>query len=157
MQWGPMGLLHMSNVTNPIWEEVTPQRASSKRKGMLSQCYSSPTVWVALGTAVFDLLCVETGPIVCLIARISRPAQGAGRGSSCGALVGIPIRWSSGPIATVAVPPLSCRVTGSAPQRKHELMRCTCCLLYSCCDQRQLDANYRRPMSIGSLSYTRSR
>ncbi len=44
----------------------------------------------------------------------------------------------SRPVATVAVPPLSCRVTGSAPQR--ELMRCICCLLYSRCDQRQLDA-----------------
>ncbi len=47
---------------------------------------------------------------------------------------------TSRPVATVAVPPLSCRVTGLAPQRKHELMRCTCCLLYSRCDQRQLDA-----------------
>ncbi len=28
----------------------------------------------------------------------------------------------------------------SAPKRKDELMRCTCCLLYSRCDQRQLDA-----------------
>ncbi len=43
---------------NPLWEEVTPQCASSKWKGTLSQCYSSPTVWVALGTAVVDLLCV---------------------------------------------------------------------------------------------------
>ncbi len=43
---------------NPRWEEVTPQCASSKWKGTLSQCYSSPTVWVALGTAVVDLLCV---------------------------------------------------------------------------------------------------
>ncbi len=32
----------------------------------------------------------------------------------------------SRPVATVAVPQLSCRVTGSAPQRKHELMQCTC-------------------------------
>ncbi len=47
---------------------------------------------------------------------------------------------TSRPVATVAVPPLSCRVSGSAPQRKHELMRCTCCLLYSHGDQRQLDA-----------------
>ncbi len=28
---------------------------------------ASPTVWVSLGTAVVDLLCVEPGPIVCLI------------------------------------------------------------------------------------------
>ncbi len=63
---------------------------------------------------------------------------------------------TSRPIATVAVPLLSCRFTGSAPQRKHELMRCTCCLLYSRCDQRQLDANYRMPMSIGLFSSTRS-
>ncbi len=28
----------------------------------------------------------------------------------------------------------------SPPKRKDELMRCTCCLLYSWCDQRQLDA-----------------
>ncbi len=31
---------------------------SSKWKGTLSQCYSNLTVWVALGTAVVDLLCV---------------------------------------------------------------------------------------------------
>ncbi len=62
---------------------------------MLSQCYSSPTVWVALGTAVVDLLFVEPGPIICLIGRIRRLTQGAGRGSSCGTLVGIPIRRSS--------------------------------------------------------------
>ncbi len=43
---------------NPLWEEVTLQCASSKWKGTLSQCYSSPTVWVALETAVVDLLCV---------------------------------------------------------------------------------------------------
>ncbi len=43
---------------NPLWEEVNPQCASSKRKGTLSQCYSGPTVWVALGTAVVDHLCV---------------------------------------------------------------------------------------------------
>ncbi len=55
----------------------------------------------------------------------------------------------SRPVATVAVPPLSCRVTGSAPQRKHEL-RCTCCLLYLYL------CNDRMPMSIGSFSYTRS-
>ncbi len=46
---------------------------------------------VAQGTTVVDLLCVEPGPIVCLIGRIRRPTQGTGRGSSCGALVGIPI------------------------------------------------------------------
>ncbi len=138
-------------------------------EGHASQCYPSPTVWVAQGTTVVDLLCVEPGPIVCLIGRIRRPTQGTGRGSSCGALVGIPIssvirrdsEWptererlgyvcnprslkegteTSRPVATVAVPPLSCRVSGSAPQRKHELMRCTCCLLYSHGDQRQLDA-----------------
>ncbi len=138
-------------------------------EGHASQCYPSPTVWIAQGTTVVDLLCVEPGPIVCLIGRIRRPTQGTGRGSSCGALVGIPIpsvirrdsEWptererlgyvcnprslkegteTSRPVATVAVPPLSCRVTGSAPQRKHELMRCTCCLLCSRCDQRQLDA-----------------
>ncbi len=61
---------------------------------MLSQCYSSPTVWVALETAVVDHLCVEPGPIICLIGRIRRPTQGAGGGSSCGALARIPIRRS---------------------------------------------------------------
>ncbi len=60
-------------------------------EGHASQCYPSPTVWVAQGTTVVDLLCVEPGPIVCLIGRIRRPTQGTGRGSSCGALVGIPI------------------------------------------------------------------
>ncbi len=34
---------------------------------------------------------------------------------------------TSHPVATVAVPPLSSWVTGLAPQRKHELMHCTCC------------------------------
>ncbi len=48
--------------------------------GHASQCYSSPTVWVALGTAVVDLLCVEPGPMVCLIGRIRRHTQGTGRG-----------------------------------------------------------------------------
>ncbi len=43
---------------NPLGEEETPQCASFKRKGTLFQCYSSPSVWVALGTAVVDLLCV---------------------------------------------------------------------------------------------------
>ncbi len=76
---------------NPLWEEVTPQCVSSRWKGMLSQCCPSPTVWVVQGTAVVDLLCVEPGPIVCLIGRIRRPTQGAGGGSSCGTLVGITI------------------------------------------------------------------
>ncbi len=44
---------------------------------MLSQCYSSPTVWVALGTAVVDLLCVEPGPIICLIGGLHRALEGA--------------------------------------------------------------------------------
>ncbi len=60
-------------------------------EGHASQCYPSPTVWVAQGTTVVDLLCVEPGPIICLIGRIRRSTQGTGRGSSCGALVGIPI------------------------------------------------------------------
>ncbi len=76
---------------NPLWEKVTLQCASSKWKGTLSQCYSSSTVWVALGTALVDLLCVEPGPIVCLIGRIRRATQSAGSGSYSGALVGIPI------------------------------------------------------------------
>ncbi len=63
--------------------------------GHASQCYSSPTVWVALGTAIVDLLCVEPGPMVCLIGRIRRHTQGTGRGSSGGALVRIPILRSS--------------------------------------------------------------
>ncbi len=48
------------NITYPLWEEVTPQCASSKRKGTLSQCYSSPTFWVALGEAVVDLCVVRS-------------------------------------------------------------------------------------------------
>ncbi len=63
-------------------------------EGHASQCYPSPTVLVARGTAVVDILCVEPGPIVCLTGRIRRPTQGAGGGSSCGALEGIPIRRS---------------------------------------------------------------
>ncbi len=50
-------------------------------EGHASQCYPSPTNWVAQGTTVVDLLCVEPGPIVCLIGRIMRPTQGTGRGS----------------------------------------------------------------------------
>ncbi len=60
-------------------------------EGHASQCYPSSTVWVAQGTTVVDLLCVEPGPIVCLIERVRRATQGTGRGSSCGTLVGIPI------------------------------------------------------------------
>lgn len=63
---------------------------------------------------------------------------------------------TSRPVASFAVPQLNCRVTGSAPQWKHELMRCTCCLLYPRCGVWQPDAKYRMPMSIGSFSYTRS-
>ncbi len=63
---------------------------------------------------------------------------------------------TSHPIATVTVPTLSFWVIGSAPQRKHELMRCTCCLLYQCCGVWQPDAKYCMPMSIGSYSCTRS-
>ncbi len=45
-------------------------------EGHASKCYSSPNVWVALGTAVVDLLWTR------------RPTQGTGSGSSCGLLVG---------------------------------------------------------------------
>ncbi len=79
---------------NPLWEVVTPQCAPFKWYGTLSQCYSSPTLWVALGTAVLDLFCVEPGPILCLMGRIRNPTQGAGRDRSCGALVGSQFRWS---------------------------------------------------------------
>ncbi len=54
---------------------------------MLSQCYSSPTVWVSLGTAVDDLLCVEPGPIICLIGRIRRSTKGAHVARSKGQLL----------------------------------------------------------------------
>ncbi len=56
--WALRGYFTWIMSLNPLWEEATPQCASSKWKGTLSQCYSSPTVWVALGTAVVDLLCV---------------------------------------------------------------------------------------------------
>ncbi len=112
-------------------------------EGHASQCYPSPTVWVAQGTTVVDLLCVEPGPIICLIGRIRRPTQGTGRGTgrgnSCGALVGIPI---SSVIRRDSEPPTERERLGyvcNPPQRKHDLMRCTCCL-HSRCDQRQLDA-----------------
>ncbi len=126
---GPYGVTsHVQMSLNPLWEEVTPQCASSKRKGHASQCYPSPTVWVAQGTTVVDLLCVEPGPIICLIGRIRRPTQGTGRGSSCGALVGIPILSV---IRRDSEPPTERKCLGyicNAPQRKHDLMRCTCCL-----------------------------
>ncbi len=57
------------------------------------------------------------------------------------------------PVATVAVPQLSCQVTGSAPQRKHELMQCTCCLLYPHCGVWQPDVKYCMTMSIGSIGF----
>ncbi len=61
---------------------------------MLSQCYPCPTVWIPRGTVVVDLLCVEPGPIVCLMGRVRRPTQVDEGGSSCGTLLGIPIRLS---------------------------------------------------------------
>ncbi len=61
-------------------------------EGHASQCYPSPTVWVAQGTTVVDLLCVEPGHIVCLIGRIRRPTQGLEGAASCGALVGSQFR-----------------------------------------------------------------
>ncbi len=150
----------------------------SSGRALLSQCYSSPTLWVALGTAVLDLFCIEPGPIVYLMGRIRRPTQGAGRGSSCDALVGSQFRrsydvtWSDRLKGNVSVTYVTlssmkdgtetsrpsfhnCWTTAEWPgHRLGELMRCTCCLLYSRCDQRQLDANYRMPKSIGSSSYT---
>ncbi len=175
----------MSNVTLPPLGGGDSAVCLFQAEGHASQCYPSPTVWVAQGTTVVDLLCVEPGPIVCLIGRIRRPTQGTGRGSSCGALVGIPIssvirrdsEWptererlgyvcnprslkegteTSRPVATVAVPPLSCRVTGSAPQRKHELMRCNLSALILTRWSAAAGCNDRMPMSIGSFSYTRS-
>ncbi len=102
---------------NPLWEEVTPQCASSKWKGTLSQCYSSPTGWVALGTAVVDLLCVARSYHLPY-----RKDQEVYTGRWKGQLL-----WRFGrdpnssvmtshPVATVAVPPLGGRVSGSAPQ-----------------------------------------
>jgi len=63
---------------------------------------------------------------------------------------------TSHPVATVAVPQLSCRITGLAPQWKYELMLCICCLLYPRCRVWQPDAKYHMPMSIGSFSYTQN-
>ncbi len=55
-----LGYLRWVNVTLPPLGG-----GDSKWKGTLSHCCWSPTsVWVALGTAVVDLLCVEPGPIV---------------------------------------------------------------------------------------------
>ncbi len=66
---------------------------------MLSQCYPSPTVWVAQGTVV-DLLCVEPGPIVCLIGRARRPYTGHWRGHWRGQLLW---RFGREPISSVTV------------------------------------------------------
>ncbi len=146
-----------------MWLRSVPLQS---RRTCFPVLFKSYCLLVALGTAVVYLFCVEPGPIVCLIRRIRRSTQSAGEGSSNGALIGIPIRQSttewptecerlgyvsnpcslkegmetSCPVATVAVPPMSGRVTGSALQRKHELMRCTCCLVYPRCGVRQPDA-----------------
>ncbi len=124
---------------NPRWEEVTPQCASSKWKGTLSQCYSSPTVWVALGTAVVDLLCVArsyrlpyrkdqevyTGrwkgqllwrfgrdPNSSVIRRDSEwPTERERLGYVCNPRSLKEGTETSHPVATVAVPPLGGRVS----------------------------------------------
>ncbi len=62
---------------------------------------------------------------------------------------------TSRPVATAPVPPLS----GRAPARllsENLNMRCTCCLLYSRCDQRQLDAIIACQCALARLVYTRS-
>ncbi len=99
--------------------------------------------WVGCtGTAVIDLLCVS--PVLSSNRGFRRLMQGTARGSICGAFLGIPTSsvtdmtlkvtdWrehlcyfcnphslkegteTSRPVATVAVPPLSGRVTGLAP------------------------------------------
>ncbi len=133
---------------NRLWEEVTPQCASSKWKGTLSQCYSSPTVWVALGTAVVDLLCVARsyrlpyrkdqevytgrwkGQLLWRFGRdpnslvIRRDSAWSTERELLGYICN-PRSLKEGtetsrPVATVAVPPLGGRVSGSAPQRKHD-------------------------------------
>ncbi len=140
---------------NPRWEEVTPQCASSKWKGTLSQCYSSPTVWVALGTAVVDLLCVARSY------RLPyRKDQEVYTGRWKGQLLwrfgrdpnsSVIRRDSEWPtererLGDVTSRRHSCCTTAGRPglrlgsSAKTWLMRCTGCLLYSRCDQRQLDA-----------------
>ncbi len=134
---------------NPLWEEVTPQCASSKWKGTLSQFYSSPTGWVALGTAVVDLLCVARSYRLPyrkdqevytgrwkgqLLWRFGRDPNSSGNGELkrerrtererlgyvCNPRSLREGTETSRPVATVAVPPLGGRVSGSAPQRKHD-------------------------------------
>ncbi len=130
---------------NPLWEEVTPQCASFKQKGTLSQCYSSPTVWVARGTAVVDLLCVARsyrlpyrkdqeaytgGWKGQLLWRFGRDRRSSDVIRSDRLKENISVTYVTldprrrdrvaVPCCTVAVPPLSGRVTGSAPQRKHD-------------------------------------
>ncbi len=123
---------------NPLWEEVTPQCASSKWKGTLSQCYSSPTVWVALGTAVVDLLCVARsyrlpyrkdqevytgrwkGQLLWRFGRDPNSTERERLGYVCNPRSLKEGTEMSRPVATVAVPPLGGQVSGSAPQRKHD-------------------------------------
>ncbi len=146
---------------------MTPQCASSKWKGTLSQCYSNPTVWVAkLGTAVVDLPCVArsyrlpyrkdqeayTGcwkgqllwrfgrdPNSSVIRRDSEwPTERERLGYVCN-----PRSLKEG---TETSRRHSCCTTAERPghwlgsSAKTWLMQCTGCLLYSRCDQRQLDA-----------------
>ncbi len=148
VHWALRGYITWVMSLNPLWEEVTPQCASSKWKGTLSQCYSSPTVWVALGTAVVDLLCVArsyrlpyrkdqevyTGrwkgqllwrfardPNSSVIRRDSEwPTERERLGYVCNPRSLREGTETSRPVATVAVPPLGGRVSGSAPQRKHD-------------------------------------
>ncbi len=124
---------------NPLWEEVTPQCASSKWKGTLSQCYSSPTGWVALGTAVVDLLCVARsyrlpyrkdqevytgrwkGQLLWRFGRDPNSSTERERPDYvCNPRSLREGTETSCPVATVAVPPLGGRVSGPAPQRKHD-------------------------------------
>ncbi len=146
--WALRGYFTWVMSLNPLWEEVTPQRASSKWKGTLSQCYSSPTVWVALGTAVVDLLCVAQSyrlryrkdqevykgrwkgkllwcfgrdPNSSVIRRDSEwPTERERLGYVCNPRSLKEGTETSRPVATVAVPPLGGQVSGSAPQRKHD-------------------------------------
>ncbi len=169
---------------NPLWEEVTPQCASFKWKGTLSQCYSSPTVWVALGTAVVDLLCVArsyrlpyrkdqevyTGrwkgqllwrfgrdPNSSVIRRDSEwPTERERLGYVCNPRSLKEGTETSRPVATVAVPPLGGRVSGSAPQRKNMINAVHRLPLILTLWSAAAGCNDRMPMSIGSFSYTRS-
>ncbi len=152
---------------NPLWEEVTPQCASSKRarfpvlsKSYCLGCSRNNSSWPSLCRARSYRLPYRkdqeayTGhwkgqllwrfgrdPNFIVIRRDSEwPTERERLGYVCNPRSLKEGTETSRRHSRCTTAELPGHRLGSAPQWKHELMRCTCCLLYSHCDQRQLDA-----------------